>query len=119
MPNVIKAALPNIDALTNTEPNNFALFVNQAVDYILIKQKATGTVAVTTGAATNIAHGLGYVPMCLAFAEVSSGVWRKLFSSTIDGIGTWIEINSTNLVLRNTTGSTKNFIYFIFYDNIT
>lgn len=113
---VFKIALSGTDATTNTNPNNFALYVDKIVDYILIKEKEVDTVSVS--GTTNIAHGLGYVPHCIVFVETSAGVWRKLFSSPIDGIGYWFEVNSTNLVLRN-TGATKNFSYHIFYDNIT
>lgn len=113
----IKIVLPGYNAFTDTNPDHFALYVDQAVDYILIKEKLVATVSVN--GTTNIAHGLGYVPFCLVFAETSSGVWRKLFSVPIDSIGYWFEVNSTNLVLKNTTGVAKNFAYHIFYDNIT
>lgn len=117
MSQVIKIALPDRNAFTDTNPDHFALYVDQLVDYVLIKENAKATVSVN--GTTNIAHGLGYVPFCLVFTETSSGVWRKLFSVPIDSIGYWFEVNSTNLVLRNTTGSAKNFAYHIFYDNIT
>lgn len=113
----IKIALPGYDAFTDTDPNHFALYVDQSVDYILIKEKLKATVSVSS--TTNIAHNLGYVPYCLVFAEVSTGVWKKLFSTPIDGSGFWFEINDTNLVLRNTSGGAKDFQYHIFYDNIT
>jgi len=113
----IKLALPGYDAETDTDPNHFSLYVDQLTDYILIKEKATAQVSVA--ATTNIAHGLSYVPMCLVFAEESAGVWRKLFSRQIDGTGLWFEIDGTNLILKNTTGSAVNFSYHIFYDNIT
>ena len=116
MPNVIKVALPGYDVFTDTDPDHFALYVDQLVDYVLIKEKTPGTISVS--GTVNIAHGLGYVPLCLVFVEISAGVWRKLFSSPINGSGYWFEINSTNLVLRN-TGAAKNFSYHIFYDNIT
>lgn len=112
-----KVALPGYDASVDTNPDHFALFVDQLVDYILIKEKAVATVSVN--GTVNVTHSLGYVPFCLVFAEVSAGVWRKLFSTPIDGVGYWFEINDTNLVLRNTTGSAVNFSYHIFYDNIT
>lgn len=113
---VFKVALPGYDATTDTDPNHFALYVDQIVDYILIKEKTKATVSVSS--TTNIAHGLGYVPHCIVFAEISAGVWRKLFSAPITGSGFWYEVNSTNLVLRNTSGSAKNFSYHIFYDNV-
>lgn len=115
----IKVALQGYDALTDTDPDHFSLYVDadDPNDYILIKEKLVTSVSVSS--TTNIAHGLGYVPFCLVFVEVSSGVWRKAFSHPIDGSGFWFEVNSTNLVLRNTSGGAKNYNYHIFYDNIT
>lgn len=119
MANVIQVALSGNNVLTETDPDKFALFADQSVDYILIKEKVRGTVSVANGGTQNIAHGLSYVPFCLAFAEISAGVWRKLYSTPIDTAGFWFEINDTNLVLRNTSGAEKVFSYYIFYDNIT
>lgn len=114
-----KCALPGYNAETDTDPNHFSLYVDSddPVEYILIKEKLVNNVSVTS--TTEIAHNLGYVPFCLVFAEVSTGVWRKLFSTPIDSTGYWFEVNGTNLVLRNATGVPKNFNYHIFYDNIT
>lgn len=116
MSQIFKIALPGYNAFTDSNPNHFSLYVDTQVDYILIKEKAVGSTSVS--GTVNIAHNLGYVPFCLVFVEVSAGEWRKLFSHPIDGIGYWFEVNSTNLVLRN-TGAAKNFAYHIFYDNIT
>ena len=115
----IKCSLDTYNALTDTNPDHFSLFVDDTAgnEYILIKEKVRGTSSVSS--LTNIAHSLSYVPMCIVFAEISSGVWRKLFSSPIDGVGLWYEINGTYLILRNTSGSAKNFSYYIFYDNLT
>lgn len=115
MTQTIRVTLPTFDATTETDIDNYALYTDD--DYILIKEKARGSSSVN--GTTNIAHGLGYVPFCLVFAEISTGVWRKLFSHPLDGTGYWYEINDTNLVLRNSTGSAKSFSYYIFYDNIT
>lgn len=111
-----KITLDGYDAQEDQDPNHHSLFVDQTVDYVLIKEKDRSIVDVA--GTVNIAHNLSYVPFCLVFVEVSSGVWRKLFSSPVDAIGYWFEINATNLVLRN-TGSSKRFAYYIFYDNIT
>jgi hypothetical protein len=105
------------NAQTDTNPDHFALYVDQLVDYILIKEKIPGTISVN--GTVNIAHGMGYVPFCLVFVEFTTGVWRKLFSAPISGFGMWFEIDGTNLILINTSGSAKNFSYHIFYDNIT
>lgn len=119
MGQVIKVALPGYNAETDTNPDHFSLYVDNddPNDYILIKEKSSDTVKFS--GTQNISHGLGYIPFCLVFVEVSDRVWRKIFSHPIDGSGYWFEIDSSNLVLRNTTGTAKNFQYHIFYDNIT
>ena len=119
MGQVIKVALSGYDAFTDTDPDHFSLYVDNADanDYILIKEKISDTIEVS--GTTNISHGLGYIPFCLVFVEITPGVWRQLFSHPIDGTGHWFEVSSSNLVLRNTSGSSKNYQYFIFYDNIT
>ena len=113
---VFKVALPGRNAYEDQDPDHFALFVDQRVDYILIKQEREATVSVS--GTTNVSHNLGYVPFCLVFVETSSGVWRKVHSTPIDAIGVWFEVNTTTLILRNTSGSAKNFSYRIFYDNV-
>ncbi len=114
----IKIALPGYNATTDTNPDHFALYVDQLVDYILIKEKAKATVSVGASSNQTIAHGLGYIPFCLVFAEVSTGVWRKSFGRNIDDSGCYFQVNGTNLKLYNTTGSAKNFSYHIFYDQV-
>ena len=113
---VFKIALPGYDAFTDTDPDHFALFVDQRVDYILIKQFAKDTVPVTT--TVTIAHNLGYVPFCLVFAEFTPGVWRKIYGRNIDGFAPYFHVNATNLILEN-AGGAKNFSYWIFFDNLT
>jgi len=119
MGQTIKVALPGYDAFADKNPDHFSLYVDNddSNDYILIKEKLSDIVSVT--GTVNVSHNLGYVPFCLVYAEVSTGVWRKLFGNPIvSGGNKWFEINATNLVLRN-TGSAVNFTYHIFYDNIT
>lgn len=120
MAKVIQIALHGNNVLTETDPDKFALFADQLVDYILIKEKARGTVSVPNGfSGTPIAHGLSYVPFCLAFVEVTPGVWRKIYSAPIDGSGFFFEVTTSDLVIHNESGVTKNFSFYIFYDNIT
>lgn len=119
--NAILIALHGNDATLETDPDLFALYADQVTDYILIKEKARGIASVPGTFGSNeltISHGLGYVPFCLAFIEISPGRWRKLFSSDIGTTSSYFYINGTNLVLHNGTGSTKNMSYYIFYDNV-
>ena len=85
-------------------------------DYILIKELEKNTISVTSH--ETIAHNLGYVPLVFVFAEVSSGVWRRLFSRDITGFGAYYTIDNTNLELYN-SGGARQFAYHIFLDNIT
>ncbi|SRR6266496_3958845 len=117
MSNVFKVALPTYNAETDINPDHFALFVDNSIDYILIKEKTRNSQSVN--GTVNISHNLSYVPYCLVFVEISAGVWRRLFSHPLDGTGYWYEVNSSNLVLKNTTGVAQTFSYYIFYDNIT
>jgi len=119
MAKVIQIALHGNNVLTETDPDKFALFADQSVDYILIKEKARGAINVANNSSQNIAHGLGYVPFALGFVEISAGVWKKIYSSPIDGSGVGFQVNSTNVVFSNSSGAAKNFAYYIFYDNIT
>lgn len=113
----IKVALPGYDALTDTNPDHFALYVDGTTDHILIKEKTRNSQSVN---ATNvqIAHGLSGVPLVYVYVEVSAGLWRQIFSRALDTTGYWYTINGTNLVLNNDTGVAKTFAWYIFYDRI-
>jgi len=114
----IKIALPGYNALTDTNPNHFSLYVDQdeSVDYTLIKELTKQTVSVTSS--LTVPHNLGYVPLVFVFAEVTTGVWRRLFSRDITGFGAYYTIDGTNLELYN-SGGPRQFAYHIFLDNIT
>lgn len=122
MSKVIRVSLPNpeggyYNALTDSDPDHYSLFVDGAIDHILIKEKERGIQSVDS-IDTQIEHGLDYVPLCYVYVEVSSGTWRQIFSRPIDTAGYWYTVNNTYLVLNNDTGVAKNFAYYIFYDNI-
>jgi len=120
MPQVAKIATPGYNALTDTDPDHFALYVDQKVDYVLIKEKTRGNITVGATDSETVAHGLGYVPFILAFFESSAGTFRKIHGATDPASSSpYFEVDSTNLTLWNTTGSSVDFSYYIFYDNIT
>ena len=121
MNQVIKIALPSYDAFNDTNPDHFALYVDQKTDNILIKEKTRGSISVAgSGGSETIAHRLGYVPFVLAFYESSAGVFRKIHGATDPATSNpYFTVDSTNLVLRNPTGSSTTMSYYIFYDNIT
>lgn len=116
----IKIALPGYPADTDTNPDHFALYVDQQVDYVLIKEKVKNVINIGNNSSQQIAHGLPYVPLVMVFAEDTSGVWRRLYSRDIGGWGAYYNIDGTNLTLNNFgTGGAKQFAYHIFLDKIT
>ena len=116
---VFKIALDGYNAETDTNPNHFSLYVDQITDYFLIKEKKVDTITVNDSDNEVIAHGLGYIPFCLVFAEVSSGVWRKIYGRDASGGNElYFTVDSTNLTLYNNSGGNKDFTYHIFYDLI-
>ena len=118
---VFKIALSGYNAQTDTDPNHFALYVDQQVDYVLIKEKERGSQSVNNNATVEITHGLGYIPFVLCFLDNGDGSYTKLFGmdqgSVIGEAG--FKVDTTKLYLTNVSGSTKTLKYYIFYDDIT
>ncbi len=116
----IKVSLPEYEADTDTNINHYALWCtsDDSVDNVLIKEKLRGSTSVSASSSTNIAHGLGYVPFCIVFVEVTSGVYIKSGGRPFDSNGFYFTVNSTNLVLHNSSASSKTFKYYIFYDRM-
>lgn len=120
MTNTIRVALPGYDALTDTNLDHFALYADE--DYVLIKEKLRGSTAVSAGSSSNIAHGLSYIPTVLVFAEAAdgeigtSGRWYRVTGKDSNSI-VGVEVTTTNLILYNdAVSNSKNFKYYIFYD---
>jgi hypothetical protein len=116
MSNTIRVALPGYDALTDTDPDHFALYTDE--DWVLIKEKSRSTVSVGANSTKTVAHGLSYVPLVFAFAETSSGVWKRIDGDSFDG-NYVLSVDNTNVNLTNNTAGAKNFSYYIFYDGVT
>jgi hypothetical protein len=118
MQNILRVALPGYNALSDTEPDHYALLSDQ--NDILIKELIRGSVSQATGGHTTITHGLGYIPYVVVFYEESAGVWRKISGNDVfNGTNVYIEVTSTTLTIYNFSGSTRNYKYYIFYDTIT
>lgn len=119
MSSVLRAALTGYNAFTETEPDNFSLYSDE--DYILIKEKARGSVVVTAGGSQTIAHGLAYIPMVLVFMERADGTtgtagrWELLGGDDSNAVCS-IEVTTTNLIIRNGGSNSKTAKYYIFYD---
>jgi len=113
----IRVSLPGYNALTDTNPDHYALFVDSSVDYVLIKEKERNSVTVSAYSTQPIYHGLGYYPFVLVFLETTSGTWRKIQGSDeFSGYDTYFYVDTNYLYIRNNMGASKNYKYFIFYD---
>lgn len=120
MSNVLKVALPGYNALTDTNPDHFALYVDGSTDHILIKEKQRGSGSVNDSSTATITHNLGYIPYVLVFYEQASGKWRNVRGDdSFNSSNFYIIVTTTTLTINNFSGATKNYKYYIFYDVIT
>lgn len=110
----IKCALDGYNALTDTDPRHFSLIADS--DNILIKEFARGSITVGSFDDGYVEHNLNYPPKYIAYVETSSGVWEW-----VNGYNIYSEFNvyatSTRLYFVNSSLSSRNFKYYIFYDN--
>lgn len=104
----MRVALPGYDALTDTNPDHFAL--NSDENWVLIKEKMRGTVSVNANSNATITHNLGYVPFFSVYADREWITGYNIYSS-FQAYAT-----TTTLVMRNNSASAKTFAYYIFYD---
>lgn len=116
----IRVTIPGYDVLTHDQVSDFPIWADS--NYVLIKEKARGSSTVSAGSTTNISHSLGYIPMVLVFAEAAdgevgtSGEWFHASGSDSNSL-VGIEVTTSNLILINDASThSKNFKYYIFYD---
>lgn len=127
--NVVRLALPGYNAKTDTDLDHFSVYSD--IDNILIKgfkkgaQNINDPVYPAGYTDLTVAHGLGYIPLFLAFHDqFGDGTWSpinnqyNLFSvpEIITGADT------SNLTIRNFGGHGAGHVaiaYDIFYDNMT
>ena len=117
--NVIKVVLPGYDALNDTNPDHFAIYADEKVDYVLIKEKTRNSQVVGSFTHVNIAHNLGYVPFILVFVDVGGGKYKKTYGYSVEGDKPYYLLTSSQLQLWNPTGVSVTFKYYIFYDKVT
>ena len=122
MAQTIRVSLPGYNALTDNNPDHFALYADQ--DWVLIKEKVRGSFL---GNATPnpyvINHNLGYIPFFLVFAYDGTGYTSLVNTWQLVGNGNleiWVAsvCNVTNLTIYQDNDPNTKFIYYIFYDNI-
>lgn len=123
MGNILRVSLSGINAITDTNPDNYSVYVSEDTDNVLLKEKERGTF--TQGAGTKtIAHNLGYVPFFVVYVDdqvspyLRNG-WKLVASQNNAFVvnSFYAEADSTNLYITNNTGTDSDFFYLIFYDN--
>ncbi len=118
----MRVSLPGYDALTDTNPDHYALYADN--DWVLIKEKARGVGTVGTAVGTTvgsavIAHNLGYIPMALVYGERFGGGTYSLLSLPMGQFGDnghYALLGTANLTIFNDWDVAMPYKYFIFYD---
>lgn len=116
MKQVLRVSLPGYDAVTDTNPDHFALYTDE--DWVLIKEKKRDTITVPNATTVPIKHGLKYVPMVFGYAQIGGD---RVFLSGGDLTGTYnfkMWADKTNIYFRNSSGQSSVVVkYYIFYDS--
>lgn len=108
-----RVSLPTINALTNTDPENFSIYADD--DNVLIKEFERGSDTVSNQ--SQITHSLGYIPFYLIMGEVSSGRYRVANSQNIQA-GSWLTYcDDDKIYLDAGASASDKYSYFIFYDD--
>ncbi len=119
MPKVVKVALSGYNAEDDTDPSHFSLYLDGTLDHVLVKEKTRGVQAVASASEQTIAHSLGYFPFSAVTVEVSAGEYQVSYNSfggAFNSFYNYVTIN--NLILGNQDGSSRDFTYLIFYDEL-
>lgn len=114
MTHTVRVSLPGYDALTDTDPDHYALIADD--DNILIKECARGSFSIGAGGNASFTHNLGYIPMFMAYMEDGTG--KKWMYG--DGVyGLWrCYATTTKIYFENLDSSSRVVKYYLFYDNI-
>jgi hypothetical protein len=117
MPRGIKIAHSGVNALTDTDPSHFSLYIDGTTDHILVKEvnRTESTINATTTLSVN--HNLGYFPYFVAEVEILGGEFQWIYgSSTFSPYKIWV--TTTQFKIVNGESSAKDFSYYLFYDQI-
>ena len=118
MGQVIRVSLPGYNALTDTDPDHFALYSDE--DWVLIKESARGSVSATSAGSPIITFGFSYIPTIFVYYQ-DGGIWKSLtghyFDIDTEGLLPHIIMIEGGMRLYGDSGTPTNFKYFICYDN--
>lgn len=118
----IKVSKPGEDI--NTKPDSYAnikkfsLISSVTVPgagFTLLKAKTSARVSIANNATETIPHGLSYTPIVWVFIKNGSSELVPVYDNTSS---TYMYVDATNLVIHNADGATRDFYYYIFYDQI-
>ena len=113
----IKIALPGEDARTKPDsPANIAKFslLGGISEFSLLKVKSNAKINLTNGSTETIPHGLDYTPIVWVFINRSG----DLYPIYDDIDNSYMYVDATNLIIHNGDGTTNDFYYYIFYDQV-
>lgn len=118
----IRTSLAGNDVLTDTNLDHYSLYADS--DNVLIKEKARGAVSISATTTQTIAHNLGYIPDFKVFVDDQESAflrygWKQVAAqnSGVTANNFYAYCDTTNLYITNNTGSSADFVYYIFYDN--
>ncbi len=119
MANVVRVALPGFNALTDTNPAHFSLFVGGTTNQTLVKEQSRGTASVSSFNEGTVVHGIGYYPYAMSATEVNTGEYEWIYNAFGGAYNPYyMYVTTQNIVFGNQDSVTKPFTYSIFYDNL-
>lgn len=113
MGKTIRVSLPTYDAIEDTNVDHYALFADE--DNVLIKEFARGVISVPHGGSAEITHNLGYIPFFAFFVNIGGGVYQLGWLYNPDS-GNNAYATTSVIHFSHTSGSDRDFLYYIFYD---
>ena len=126
MSQVIRVSLPGYNALTDTDPDHFALYSDE--DWVLIKEYNRGSVSASEEG-TPVYYYLDYIPTIFAYYQDDS-IWRTVTGEFYNKDSFPIKVKKPYIIIIHIDGSPvgsinffsnsptpTNFKYFICYDN--
>jgi hypothetical protein len=115
----IRVSLPGYNALTDTDPDHYALYTDD--DWVLIKEKARGSATLGYTESTDVSHSLDYFPFVLAWGEDVDGNYMLcLPRGAFSLYNMWLMNVYDDKVsfLQGVEDEDKTIKYYIFYDQI-
>ena len=115
----IRVSLSTYNALTDTNPDHYALYTDS--DWVLIKEKARGSITLGYLEDEDVSHDLGYFPLILAWGENADGNYALCTPrSSFDVYNTWFMSVYNNKVnfAQGVDDNDRVVKYYIFYDQI-